>query len=210
MANEDEKNKELKEIELIVNDEEIDMISAMGWVEYPAINQDLTYFNDENVKHNYTFATADREKGIIVAPAMIPEKRIYRYNPFTNEEYYAWFSKETIEKLSQNFLISGFYRNNTLQHEHPLKGIHLIYSWLVANQHDPLITEYGYKNIPNGTWVLSYKIDNPKVKEKIKNGEINGLSVEAWITEKYDNHNLDDDEKVLEEIKNLLKISDVG
>jgi len=193
--------KELKEIELIVDNEETDLISAMGFVQSPAIRQPLVYFNEKN---NYVFANVDSEKGIIVSPALIPEKRIFRYDPFLNEEYYVYFSRETIEKLSQNFIISGYHNNSTEQHIKPISGVHLIYSWIVENQHDPLITKYGYKQIPNGTWAVMYKINNEDIKEKIKSGEINGLSVEAWITEKYDNRSSNDD-KLLDEIKKIIE-----
>lgn len=195
----------LKEIELIVEDENTDFLTAMGFVSSPAIEVPLMYFN--NSKSNYTLAKLDEEQGIVVSPALIPEKRIYRYNQFTNEEYYVYFSKETIRKLSQNFLISGHHVNTTEEHTQPIKGVHLIYSWIVENQHDQIITKYGFKNIPDGTWVVSYKIENEDIKEKIRNGEIRGLSIEAWLSEKFDNssHSAKKDEDLIEQIKNVLK-----
>jgi len=190
----------INEIELVVNDENEDFLSAMGFVDMPAIEQNLVYFNKG--KQNYTFGKIDEEKGIIVSPALIPEKRIFRFNPETNEEYYVYFTEETIRTLSQNFLKQGMSKNVTEQHETPVDGIYLIYSWIVENQEDPLITKYGFKNIPNGTWAVSYKIENEDIKEKIKNKEIGGLSIEAYLSEKFSK--IDLDKQKIEEIKSLL------
>lgn len=197
---ENEEEKVLKEYELYIDENSIDTIDAMGWVDYPAIEQNLYYFNKK--RNNYTFSKINEEKGIIVAPAMIPEKRIYRYDPYTNEEYNVFFSKETVRRASELFLIRGKHINNTINHIYPVDGLYLIHTWIVENQYDPIITKYNYENIPDGTWVLSYKIENEDVKDKIKNGEINGLSIEAWLSERLIDDNM---EKIREELKNNIR-----
>lgn len=195
---------DIMEIELVVDDENKDFLSAMGFVSRPAIEESLVYF--KNDKNNYVFGKViDEEEGIIVSPALIPEKRIYRYNPMSNEEYYVYFSRETIKKLSQNFLISGNHINTTEEHENPIKGVHLIYSWIVENQYDQLMTKYGFKNIPEGTWVVSYKIENEEIKQKIKNGDITGVSIEAWLSEKFDSKSeKSNDLEIIEKIRKIL------
>ena len=197
--------KEITEIELVVEDEEKDFLSAMGFVSNPAIEVPMIYFNKD--KQNFVFGkTVDEEQGIIVSPALIPEKRIYRYDPQTNEEYYVYFSEETVRKLSQNFLISGNHINTTEEHMNPIKGVHLIYSWIVENKEDQLITKYGFKDIPVGTWAVSYKIVNDDIKAKIKSGEITGVSIEAWLSERLDEHlRIDQDKIKVEKIKQLLE-----
>jgi hypothetical protein len=193
--------KQIKDVELVVNSDE-DLLTAMGFVDYPAIEKSLVYFGDD--KTNFTFGKEIKEQGIIVSPALIANKRIFRYNPETNEEYYVYFSEETIRELSQNFLISGNHINTTEQHEKSVEGVHMIYSWIVENQEDQLISKYGFKDIPNGSWAVAYKIDNEDIKQKIKNGEIGGISIEAFLTEKYDKQ-LSRDEIKINKIKDLLK-----
>jgi hypothetical protein len=39
-------------------------------------------------------------------------------------------------------------------------------------------------NLQNGTWIASYKIDNPTVWNKIKKGEFSGYSVEGYFNQK--------------------------
>jgi len=196
--------KDLKEVELIIGDIDRDMVSAMGFVEQPAIEKDFVYFGEN--KQNYVMAKVDEEQGIIVSPALIPEKRIYRYNPETNEEFNVFFSRETIRNLSMNFLKNGNQNNATEQHETDLDGMYMIYSWLVENQHDPIITKYGFKDIPDGTWVVMYKVENEDIKKKIKSGEIKGLSIEAYLSEKFSSINEDEQDRILvEKLKKLLE-----
>jgi len=190
----------MKEVELIIGDETIDMISAMGFVEMPAIEEQMFYFKSD--KNKYVFGKVDEEQGIVVSPAIIPEKRIVRFDPFTNEEYNVFFSAETVAKLSQNFLKSGNHINATEQHVNPISGVHMIYSWIVENEHDALITKYGFKDIPKGTWAVAYKIENEDIKKKIKAGEITGLSIEAWLTEKFSASTIYKER--IDEIKKLL------
>ena len=52
-----------------------------------------------------------------MGPALIPKKQIYRRNEKTEEEYYIYFSKETIRKASQLFLKKSNQNNATLEHE---------------------------------------------------------------------------------------------
>jgi hypothetical protein len=167
----------------------------------------MVYFNKD--KNNFSFGKViDKEEGIIASPALIAEKRIYRYDPETNEEFYVYFTKETIKKLSQNFLKTGNHINATEEHINPIKGVHLIYSWIVENEQDQIITKYGFKDIPVGSWCVMYKIENDELKEKIKSGEITGLSIEAWLSHKFSKEIEKDEvneDLIIEKIKELLK-----
>lgn len=197
--------KELKTIELFISEDDIDGLQAMSFVEFPAIEQNLFYFNKQK-KNNYMMAKVDEEQGIIVSPALIPDKKIYRYDFITDEEFYVYFSRETVRKAAEMFLKENKQINVTEQHEVPVKGVYLVQSWIVENEHDALITKYGYskKDIVPGTWAVSYKIENQDIKDKIKSGEINGLSIEAFFSERLDASNM----RILNKIKELLEKTD--
>jgi hypothetical protein len=195
--------KEIEEIELVIGDEEVDGIFAMGWVEDPAIEKDFFYFNKD--KTNYVFGK-EIEEGKIISPCLIPDKRIYRYDPVTNQEYYVYFTKETIRELAEGFLMNNNHIQNTEQHDNQIDGIKLIFSYIVENEHDPIITKYGY-DVPIGTWVVSYKIENEDIRNKIKSGEINGISIEGYLSEKFSKMNVENNEledKIL--VEKLIEI----
>ena len=42
---------------------------------------------------------------------------------------------------------------------------------------------YGY-DLPNGTWFVKMKINNEDLWQKIKAGELKGLSIEGYFTDK--------------------------
>ena len=193
----------LKEIELVIEEGSVG-VTAMGFVNLPAIEIDGYYFNNE--KNNLTFSQEiEGEEGLFIAPAMIAEKRIYRFDPYTNEEYNVYFTADTIKKLSMNFMIENQQNNTNVDHETPMKDIHLVYSWIVENDQDQIMTKYGFKDIEVGSWVTMYKINNEEIREKIKSGEINGLSIEGYFTEMFSKSIDLSDKEVLTELRKILK-----
>ena len=81
------KKKYTKIVELIIGDEALDMtIDAISLVTNPAIEENFVYFNDK--KGNLTLAKQDEDKRIIISPALIPNKQIFRYDPNPDSEYY--------------------------------------------------------------------------------------------------------------------------
>lgn len=194
--------EDMKIVELFINEDDIDGLTAMSFVEFPALEQNMFYFK-KDIRNNYMMAKIDEEQGIIVSPALIPDKKIFRYDFINDEEYYVYFSKETIRKASEMFLKENRQINVTEQHNIPVKGVYLIQSWIVENEHDALITKYGFskEDIPIGTWAVSYKIENEDIKNKIKSGEINGISIEAFFSEKLD-------ASMYKEVNNIIKILD--
>ena len=41
---------------------------------------------------------------MLVSPALIPNKNIFRHDPNTDSDYYVYFSKETVRKASELYL----------------------------------------------------------------------------------------------------------
>ncbi len=92
----------MKIIELILDEENEDNgITAISVVENPAIEEDFIALKNQEVK----FAEQDKEKRILMGAALIPNKPIYRKNE--EDEYYIFFSKDTVRKASELFFIKG-------------------------------------------------------------------------------------------------------
>jgi len=89
-------------IELIIDDkEEMQGVEAISVVESPAIESDFVALKSEEIK----LAEISKEKRILMGAVLIPEKPIYRRNG--EDEYYIYFSKDTVVKASQLFLKNG-------------------------------------------------------------------------------------------------------
>ena len=119
------KKKYTKIVELVIGDDALDMtIDAISLVTNPAIEQDFVYFNSK--KNNLTFAKEDEDKRIIVSPALIPNKQIFRYDADSDQEYYVYFSTETVKKASELYLKYNNHHSATIEHEKEVQGIYTI------------------------------------------------------------------------------------
>ena len=178
--------KETKILELVIADDSQELaIDAISLVTSPAIEQDFVFFGKE--KNNLTFAKVDEEKRMLVSPALIPNKNIFRHNPNTQEDYYVYFSKETVRKASELYLKHNNHHKATYQHQDRVSGVLTVESWIKEGDMDKSKL-YGY-DLPNGTWFVKMKIENDELWNKIKEGELKGLSIEGYFTNKFEQMN---------------------
>ena len=169
--------------ELIISPDATELaIDAISLVTAPAIEQEFVYFGKE--KNNLTFAKVDEEKRMLVSPALIPNKQIFRYDPNTDSEYYVYFSPETVRQASELYLKHNNHHKATYQHQDRVSGVLTVESWIKEGDMDKSKL-YGF-DLPNGTWFVKMKINNDELWEKIKSGELKGLSIEGYFTDKFE------------------------
>ena len=179
------KNKTTKIVELVIEENnEMLAIDAISLVSAPAIEQDFVFFGKE--RHNLTFAKVDEEKRMLVSPALIPNKQIFRYDPNTDSEYYVYFSKDTVRKASELYLKHNNHHKATYEHKDRVSGVLTVESWIKEGDQDKS-NLYGYKGLPIGTWFVKMRIDNDDLWKKIKEGELRGLSIEGYFVDKMQN-----------------------
>jgi hypothetical protein len=173
--------KPTKIVELIIQDENQELaIDAISLVTSPAIEQDFVYFGKD--KNNLTFAKVDEEKRMLVSPALIPNKQIFRHDPNTDSDYYVYFSKDTVRQASELYLRHNNHHKATYQHQDRVSGVLTVESWIKEGDQDKSKL-YGF-DLPNGTWFVKMKIENDELWDKIKSGELKGLSIEGYFTDK--------------------------
>ena len=115
----------MKIVELILDEmEELMGIQAISIVENPAIEENFVALKSQEVE----FAKQDEEKRILLGAALIPNKPIYRQNG--EEEFYVYFTKETIRKASELFFQNSNQNESTLEHEVELNGLSVVESGL--------------------------------------------------------------------------------
>ena len=178
------KNKTTKIVELVIEENnEMLAIDAISLVSAPAIEQDFVFFGKD--RHNLTFAKVDEEKRMLVSPALIPNKQIFRYDPNTDSEYYVYFSPNTVRKASELYLKHNNHHKATHEHNERVSGVLTVESWIKEGDQDKSKL-YGY-DLPNGTWFVKMRIDNDDLWKKIKEGELKGLSIEGYFVDKMQN-----------------------
>tara|TARA_R100001440_G_scaffold3260_1_gene8180 strand:+ start:9524 stop:10696 length:1173 start_codon:yes stop_codon:yes gene_type:complete len=175
-------NSNYKIVELVIDkDSEQLTIDAISLVSSPAIEQNFVYFKKQ--KNNLTLAAIDEEKRLLISPALIPYKQIYRYDEQTGQDYYVFFTAETVRKASEMYLKHNNNNNATIQHEEKVSGVYTVESWIVQDSEKDKTALYGY-NLPVGTWAVSMRIENDEVWQRIKEGELKGLSIEGYFVDK--------------------------
>jgi hypothetical protein len=196
-------NKITKIKELVIaNDSEELAIDAISLVSAPAIEQDFVYFGKE--KNNLTFAKVDEEKRMLVSPALIPNKQIFRYDPQTDSEYYVYFSPETVRKASELYLKHNNHHKATYEHQDRVSGVLTVESWIKEGDMDKSKL-YGF-DLPDGTWFVKMKITNDELWQKVKDGSLRGLSIEGYFTDKMENMSEREptDQEILEALNEII------
>tara|TARA_R110000851_G_scaffold172859_6_gene319164 strand:+ start:131 stop:844 length:714 start_codon:yes stop_codon:yes gene_type:complete len=196
--------KETKIVELVINEENESLaIDAISLVSAPAIEQDFVYFNKD--KNNFTFAKIDEEQRMIVSPALIPNKQIYRYDANTDSDYYVFFSPATVRKASELYLKHNNHHKATYQHEDRVSGVMTVESWVKEGDMDKSKL-YGF-DLPDGTWFVKMKVDNDELWSKIKDGELRGLSIEGYFTNRFEamNEKEPTTQEILEALNEIIK-----
>ena len=169
----------MKIIELILDEQnELAGVEAISVVENPAIEEDFVAFANQEIK----FAEVNAEKRILMGALLVPNKPIYRRNG--EEEYYVYFSKDTIRKTAELFLMKGNQNNSTLEHQLPLNGLSLVESWIVEDDEKDKSRLYDM-NVPVGTWMGAVKVNNEEVwNDYVKTGKVKGFSIEGYFADK--------------------------
>ena len=169
----------MKIIELILDEmQEMMGIQAISIVENPAIEENFIALNKQEVQ----FAKKDAEKRILMGAALIPNKPIYRKSG--EEEFYVYFTKETIRRASEMFFQNGNQNQSTLEHEAELQRLSVVESWIVEDEQKDKSRLYGLE-MPVGTWMVSMKVNNDDVwNNYVKTGKVKGFSIEGFFVDK--------------------------
>ena len=197
--------KTTKITELVISEEnEALAIDAISLVNSPAIEVDFIFFGKE--KNNLTFSKVDEEKRELISPDLIPNKQIFRYDPNTDQEYYVWFSKDTVKNAAYSYLKHNNHHKATYEHEQRVAGVLTVESWIKEGDSDKSKL-YGY-DLPVGTWFVKMKIENEDLWSKIKDGTLKGLSIEGYFISKLEQMStaIYSEEQILESLAEILKI----
>jgi hypothetical protein len=167
-----------KIIELIIDEKDkMSGIDAVSVVHSPAIEENFIALN----KHEIELKEVDTEKRILMGAALIPDKQIFRRNE--KEEYYIFFSKDTVRQASELFLMNSNQNNATYEHDQKLKGLSVVESWIIEDSKTDKSRLYNF-NLPEGTWMISMKVNNDDVWKDVKDGKVKGFSIEGYFADK--------------------------
>tara|TARA_R110002051_G_scaffold164980_3_gene235810 strand:- start:23 stop:640 length:618 start_codon:yes stop_codon:yes gene_type:complete len=201
-------------IELVIDEnEELSGIEAISVVSAPAIEENfLALKNEEQIR----LAEVSKEKRILMGAALIPDRPIYRKNG--EQEFYIFFSKDTVVKASQMYLKAGNQGQATMEHtEEKLEGMTVVESWIIEDSVHDKSRKYGL-DLPLGTWMVSMKVDNDDIWDNyVKQNKIVGFSIEGYFADRLNNKvkenktdQLTEEDKLLKNIIDVLQESNTN
>jgi hypothetical protein len=190
----------MKIVELVIDDKDkLSGIDAVSVVQSPAIEENFIYLS----KHEIELKEVDAEKRILMGAALIPDKQIFRRNE--KEEYYIFFSKDTVRQASELFLMNSNQNNATYEHEQKLKGLSVVESWIIEDSKTDKSRLYNF-DLPVGTWMISMKVNNDDVWKDVKDGKVKGFSIEGYFADKLEMSLQDaEEQELINKIVEILK-----
>jgi hypothetical protein len=187
-------------IELIIDEkDDLSGVEAISVVENPAIESNFVALKTEEIK----LAQVDTEKRILMGAVLIPEKPIYRKNG--EDEYYIYFSKDTVNKASQLFFKNGNQNNWTLEHGKEIQGLTVVESWIVEDVAKDKSAIYNL-SVPVGSWMASVKVEDDNIwNDFVKTGKVKGFSLEGYFADKLETKKELSKQNKKDEIINQIK-----
>ena len=195
-------------IELII-DEATEMfgVNALSLVSNPAIQSDFIALGDEKP---ILLTEVSPDKQILMGAVLIPDKPIFRQGSKGQEDYYVFFSEDTVAKTAEMFFKRGNQSNATLEHKDVLDGMTVFESWIVEDPEMDKSKKFGL-NVPKGTWMVSMKVDDKDIWDNyVKNDKVFGFSLEGRFADILVAENVEQNfsdqriDNALENIKELL------
>ena len=158
-----------------INESEELGLQAVSLVDRPAIEKNFLCFKDE---HKLMLSKNESEH-IISGPALIPDLPIYRFDAQYGE-YYVVFTADTIKELVLRYNKNNLINSVNLQHnaDNFQDGVICVEEYFINKERG--IVPKGFEDLPDGTWMLSFKVlDDELWKQIVNSDEFNGFSVEV-------------------------------
>ena len=126
---------------------------------------------------------SEDDQMIITGASMTPNVMIPRKDADGNM-FHVYFTEETIAKIAQKFIAESNHNNTDINNNDDVVTENtLLESWIVQDPEMDKSKAMGFE-VPKGTWMVSYKINNEDTWKKIKNQELNGFSITGQFIEK--------------------------
>lgn len=156
-------------------------IFDVSLVQDPATFQDFVLFGQDKMN----FSVIDEEERIVSGVLMLCNVPVYRKSP-TLGEYYIIFNRDTLKALAERLFQESRQNNITLDHnEELIQGVTMLELFIKDSEKG--ISPSYLENVPDGSLIASYKINNPELWKEIKEGTFRGFSISGLFTAVPDN-----------------------
>jgi len=164
---------ETKDIEMIVN----------SFVSEPATKKEWLFFNRKKQVLNFY----DDEQQIVTSVVMLANTPIYRVD--AGYEYKLVFTPEAIKKMAFDYFSKNGFNKISIEHDgKEIEGAAILLESYFVDDIKSVPQKFG--KIPEGSWIMSYKVVDKEIWKMIKEKKLRGFSVEVVADLKKLNLNL--------------------
>ena len=187
---------ETKDIEMVVN----------SFVSEPATEKEWLFFNRKKQVLNFY----DDEQQIVTSVVMLANTPIYRNDD--GYEYKLVFTPESIRKMAFDYFSKNNFNKISIEHNgEVLEGSAILLESYFVDSVKNVPQKFG--KIPEGSWIMSYKVVDKDLWTMIKEKKLRGFSVEVIADLKKLNLNLNkntnqQNQKNMKKEKNKQKFLD--
>ena len=157
-----------------VNANDATVFSSISLVDIPAIETDFIKLAKEDEVGDLKLSI-NEEKKFISGPALIPDFPIYRKDS-KGHKFYVKFDEEAILRFAEMFFKNNRQNEGNVMHQIAINGVTFFESYLINKERG--IVPIEFKDLPNGSWIVSAKIENEDVWKLVKEGVLRGFSVD--------------------------------
>jgi hypothetical protein len=158
------------------------LVGDEGYEQEQAAAVCYSKWENRNKMSAMQFSIQDADRRIISGALMLADTPIYR-NDEQMGEYYLTFSADEIYKGVQKFFRNN--RQSALNIEHNQdtyqQGVTMFESFIVDRKRG-IMPMSGYEDVPDGSWFGSFKVDNERVWNAVKEGTFKGFSIEGILS----------------------------
>jgi hypothetical protein len=164
---------ETKDIEMVVN----------SFVSEPATEKEWLFFNRKKQVLNFY----DDEQQIVTSVVMLANTPIYRNDD--GYEYKLVFTPDAIKKMAFDYFSKNGFNKISIEHDgKEIEGAAILLESYFVDNVKSVPQKFG--KIPEGSWIMSYKVVDKELWQAIKEKKLRGFSVEVVADLKKLNLNL--------------------
>lgn len=153
-------------------DDELSVFNSVSFVTEPAIMEGFIQLSKQDEPR--VQLKVNKENRIVSGPALIPGEPIYRNQG--GRQFYITWSAETIKQVAINFFKHNRQNEGNVEHQFPINGITYWESYLIDKQRG--ICPKEFETLPDGTWMLSAKVNDEQTWNLITEGALTGFSID--------------------------------
>lgn len=156
-----------------------DGVYSMSLVDYPATEINWVTFSED--KPIQRFSIQDEEEHLLCGAVMLADTNIYRRDG--DYEYYIRYDRETIKTMAEKMLSDNTFNRIDFMHNDKIipEGTVNLVELFIKDEAKGINPSY-LENIPDGSLLCTYKVNDDELWELCKDGTFQGFSLTGYFT----------------------------